>query len=364
MHKMNNTATTFLQVLSILLVAGTAVAEESGNNWTDKVSFSGDLRLRWEGIYQDEREDRERGRFRVRFGFDADVAEDIKLIMRLATGDGNPTSTNQTIGDGFSGKDITIDRAYVDWKINDNLKMFGGKMKNPFLRVGGNSLVWDSDLNPEGVVAAFKSGVFFGDFGWLVVDEDSADEDVFIYSAQAGLKFNLGDTGTLTTGFSYFEYTDVAGKEPFFKGRAKGNSVDVDGNYLFDFSIVEWFAEYKTRFRDLPLTVFGEWTRNTEVDLEDTAYAIGIKLGSTKEQGNTQFSYAYHDTDADALIGTFTDSDFAGGNTDSKGHFIKTKFALRDHVVLGGTLIIAKLGEFSGNERDYDRIMIDIEFSF
>lgn len=364
MHKMNNTATTFLQVLSMVLIAATAAGEESGNSGTDKVSFSGDLRLRWEGIYQDEREDRERGRFRARFGFDADVAEDIKLIMRFATGAGNPASTNQTIGDGFSGKDITIDRAYVDWKINDNLKLFGGKMKNPFLRVGGNSLVWDSDVNPEGVVVALQSGVFFGNLGWLVVDEDSTDDDVFVYSAQAGLKFNLGDTGTLTTGFSYFDYTDVAGKVPFFKGRAKGNSVDVDGNYLFDFSIVEWFVEYKTRFRDLPLTVFGEWTRNTEVDLEDTAYAFGIKLGSTKEQGNTQFSYAYHDTDADALIGTFTDSDFAGGNTDSRGHFIKARFALRDHVVLGGTLIIARLAEFSGNERDYDRIMIDIEFSF
>lgn len=364
MIAIGKTVAILLAAVLIGLISPAVAAGEAAKSWTDKVSLSGDLRLRWEGIYQDDRDDRERGRFRMRFGFKADVAEDIKLIVRLATGAGDPASTNQTIGDGFTGKDITLDRAYVDWRVNDNLKLYGGKMKNPFLRVGGNSLVWDSDLNPEGAVVTLKSAMFFGNLGWLVVDEDSAAEDVFIYSAQAGLRFNLGDTGSLSTGVGYFHYTDVAGAVPFFKGRAKGNSVDVNGNYLFDYSIVELYAEYKHRFLDLPLTIFGEWTQNTEVDIEDTAYAIGVKLGSSKQQGDAQFSYAYHDTEADALIGTFTDSDFAGGNTDSKGHFIKAKYVLRENVVLGGTLIIAELGEFAGNERDYDRIMIDIEFRF
>lgn len=364
MNTICKTAVILLLAFSIGLISPATAAGELANSGMDKVSLSGDLRLRWEGIYQDGSDDRERGRFRARFGFKADVAEDIKLVVRLATGAGNPASTNQTIGDGFTGKDITIDRAYVDWKINDNLKLYGGKMKNPFLRVGGNSLFWDSDVNPEGAVVTFNSAMFFGNLGWLVVDEDSANEDVFIYSAQAGLRFNLGDSGSLTAGVGYFDYTDVAGAVPFFKGRAKGNSVDVNGNYLFDYSIVELYAEYKSRFLDLPLNIFGEWTQNTEVDIEDTAYAIGVRLGSSKQQGDRQFSYAYHDTEADALIGTFTDSDFAGGNTDSKGHFIKAKYVLRENVVLGGTLIIAERGAFAGNERDYNRIMIDIEFKF
>jgi hypothetical protein len=364
MNMISKTVAILLVAISIGLISPVTAAEESGNSWTEKVSMSGDLRLRWEGIYQDGSDDRERGRFRTRFGFKAEIAEDIKLIVRLATGAGNPVSTNQTIGDGFTGKDITIDRAYVDWKVSDNLKLYGGKMQNPFLRVGGNSLVWDSDLNPEGAVAAFKSGMFFGNLGWLVVDEDSANEDVFIYSAQAGLKFKLGDTASLTTGVGYFDYTDVAGAVPFYNGKGKGNSVDVNGNYLFDYSIMELYAEYKNRFLDLPLTVYGEWTQNTDVDLADTAYTIGVKLGSSKQQGDSQFSYAYHDTEADSLIGTFTDSDFAGGNTDSKGHFIKAKYVLRKNVVLGATLIIAELGEFAGNKRDYDRIMIDVEFKF
>ncbi len=353
-----------LAAFSIGLISPAVAAGEAAKSWTDTVALSGDFRLRWEGIYEDERDDRERGRFRLRFGFKAEVAEDIRLIVRLATGGGDPVSTNQTVGDGLAGKDITLDRAYVDWKINDNLALFGGKMKNPFLRVGGTSLVWDSDLNPEGVVATFNSGMFFGNLGWLVVAEDSAAEDVFIYAAQAGLKFNLGDNGSLTTGVGYFDYTDVAGAVPFFQEQAKGNSVDANGNYLFDYSILELYAEYKKQFMDLPLTIYAEWTHNTEVDFEDTAYTIGVKLGSSKRQGDMQFSYAYRDTEADALIGTFTDSDFAGGNTDSNGHFIKANYLLRENVVLGVGLIIAKLGKFAGNERDYDRIMLDIEFRF
>jgi len=364
MNVTSKTVAIFSLAIASSLISLPLEAQETGNSWADNVSLSGDLRLRWEGIYQDGRDDRERGRFRTRFGFKADVAEDTKVIVRLATGAGNPVSTNQTIGDGFSGKDITIDRAYVDWKINDNLKLYGGKMKNPFLRVGGNVLVWDSDLNPEGAVAAFNSGMFFGNLGWLVVDEDSASDDVFIYAAQAGLKFALGDTGILTTGVGYFDYTDVAGAVPFFDGKSKGNSVDANGNYLFDYAIFELYAEYKNTYMGLPLTLYGEWTQNTEVDIEDTAYSIGVKLGSSKQQGDTQLGYAYHDTETDALIGTFTDSDFAGGSTDSKGHYIKAKYVLRKNVVLGGTLILADLDKFAGNARDYDRIMIDIEFKF
>ena len=348
-----------LSVYSFVAITPSIAAESPD----DRVSFSGDFRLRLEGIDRNQSDDVERARFRARFAIKADIAEDIQLIVRLATGGGNPVSTNQNFGDGFSVKDIGVDRAYVDWKINDTLRLFGGKMKNPYFRAGGNSLIWDSDLNPEGVVAAYKTDTVFGNLGLMVVNEGAGD-DVLMVSAQAGFTVKLGGVAMLTAGLGYFDYHGVAGVEPFFNGNAKGNSVDVDGNYRFDYTTVELYAELKSGFNDRPLTVYGEWTQNTEVSIEDTAYVIGVKLGSTGKMGNTEFGYAYHNTEADALIGTFTESDFAGGNTDSSGHFIKAKYVLRDRVVLGATVIISEIGVFAGNERDYDRIMIDLEFKF
>ena len=344
--------------------AGTAIAQESEASWTDKFSMSGDVRVRWEGIYQDERNDREQGRFRGRFGFTAAASDNVKVIFRLATGNGNPVSTNLSFGDGFSLKNIFVDRAYVDWKINDKASLYAGKMKNPWFRAGKNTLQWDDDLNPEGVAGSFQSGIFFGNLAWMVVDEDSGKNDTFLYTAQAGTAFNLVDNRRLTAGIGYYDYTNVAGKVPFFNERAKGNSVDAEGNYLYDFTIVEAFAEYKTEIGGLPLIFFGQWLRNTDVDEEETAYAFGAKLGSASQRGRYQISYAYHDTGADAVIGTFSDSDFAGGNTDSNGHYVKAKYAIRDGISLAGTFIVARLEEFAGTERDYNRIMLDIEFMF
>ena len=350
-------------VLSILgcLAAALAVAQDLDR--TDRITPSGDLRLRWEGIYQDEKEDKEQGRYRGRIGLSAQASDDLKFVFRLATGDGNPASTNLAFGTGFSLDEINLDRAYMDWKVSDITSLYVGKMKNPWFLAGGTTLMWDSDLNVEGMAASFQADIFFARLGWMVVNGEGGDDDTYLYNGQVGLNFDAGESATFAFGGGYFDYRYAAGKTPFYKGRDQGNSVDAEGKYLYDFTIVELFAEYKTKFGNWPFVAYAEWAQNIEVSIEDEAYAIGMKLGSIRQRGDFQITYAYHDTEADALIGTFTDSDFAGGNTDSNGHYSKVKYALRDHIVLGGTFIIAQLGEFAGNERDYDRVMIDIEFS-
>lgn len=355
---------TLIPVLGSLamLAGGPSTAQEAA--WYDRLDFSGDLRLRYESISEQQSADRDRARFRARFGFRAEATDDIQVIVRLATGDGSPVSTNLTFDDGFSAKDIRIDRAYVDWRITDAWHVSGGKMRRPWFRSGGNALLWDSDLNPEGIATSFESGRFFGSVAALSVSERSASDDSLLLTAQGGVELAFGGNATLTAGAGYYEYTNIVGNAPFHDGSANGNSVDAAGNYIFDYSLIELFAEYRTEMRGWPLTVFGEWVQNTEAAVEDNAYALGAEIGETKGPGSYQVSYTWQDTEADAVIGTFNDSDFAGGDTDARGHLLKGRYALRDNVTLGATLIIAELGEFSGNERDYDRVMLDIEFSF
>ena len=114
----------------------------------------------------------------------------------------------------------------------------------------------------------------------------------------------------------------------------------------------------------MPVTMHLDWLKNNEASDQDTAYSAGIKLGSSSKKYGREFSYAYHDTEKDAVIGAFSDSDFAGGVTDSKGHLIRARYGLMDNVRLGGTFIISKHDSFSGTEKDYNRMQLDLEFKF
>jgi hypothetical protein len=354
---------------ALLLLASAAPAADT-DSWVDRIAFKGDVRLRYEMIDLDQAENVNRMRFRTRFGFSAKVSDDVKFVLRLATGGGDPVSTNQTFDDGFSKKDIGVDQAYIDWRINDKLNFFGGKMKNPLFRAGGVPLVWDGDLNPEGLALAYKSGVFFGTVGGFSAEERSTGDDSLLYVAQAGATFPVGDAASLTAGAGYFAYTNTIGNLPFYNGRAKGNTVELVGTtqpvgtYVYEYKNTEVFAQLDTRFGDWPFKIFAHATQNNEVSTGDTAYAFGVTLGAAKGEGDMEFSWIYQDLEADSVIGTFSDSDFGGGGTNASGHILNARYAVSKKIALGGTLFVNEVNQASGPALDYNRVQLDIEFKF
>jgi hypothetical protein len=227
-------------------------------------------------------------------------------------------------------------------------------------------LLWDGDLNPEGIVANWQSlsGPFFANMGTFAVAERSSGDDSWLHAVQAGINFRLSETSRLRFAGSFFAYTNTIGNQPFYEGRAKGNSVDANGNFIYDYETVEISTEYGVVINGWPTSFFGVWAQNTAVDEADTALALGVRIGSTNVRGDAQYSYAWHDTEADAVMGIFSDSDFGGGETDSKGHIIKAKFALRARIILAATFIISEVGEFRDNRHDYDRLQLDVEYLF
>jgi hypothetical protein len=200
--------------------------------------------------------------------------------------------------------------------------------------------------------------------GTFVVEERSESDDTWLHTVQAGMDKRLSETSRLVVSGAYFDYTNTIGNPPFYRDRAKGNSVDADNNFIYDYNILEISTEYTTVVSGWPVSVFGVWAHNTAVDIQDTAFAIGVSVGIANAPGNMQFSYAWYDTEADAVMGIFTDSDFGGGNTDSKGHFIKARYALTDIIALNGTFIISEIEMFRNNQHDYNRVQLDIEFLF
>lgn len=348
--------------LAILLVTMPVSAQEE--SWVDRMKFKGDVRIRHERIDEDFEEDRARMRFRTRFGLSATVRDDVNVVLQLATGGDSPVSTNQSFDDGFSTKDIGVDLAYVDWKIGDGLNFYGGKMKNPLYKAGGVPLIWDSDLNPEGFALKYSAGNFFGTVGGFSAEERSSSDDSLLYVVQAGMKFPLGDAASLIAGVGYFGYSDTIGNEPFYDGNANGNTVDLNGDYIYDYKNTEVFAELSTKVGEWPLKVYAHATQNSDAPTEDTGFAVGAKVGSAKNDGEVEFSWTYQDIEADAVIGTFNDSDFGGGGTDSDGHILKAKYAISKKIALGGTLFLNSVDRFQGTEHDYNRLQLDVEFKF
>ena len=354
-------------LLMVSVFAVPVMADDEEGSWVDRVSLYGDLRLRHEEIDEEGRPDanRDRERGRARFGIKADVHENVKLVFGLATGGDNPVSRNVTGDGGFTTKEIGLELFYVDWEATDSLNVYAGKMKNPLFKAGKVPLIWDSDLNLEGAAATYNAGMFFGSLSGFSVEERSGSDDSTLYTGQVGLKFAIGEGSKLTAGVGYFLYTNTIGNEPFYNGNPNGNTVDVDGNLVFDYENTEAFAQFDTKIGSWPLQFYGHYTVNNEVDREDTAYAFGAKVGSTRNKGNMQFSWTYMDIEADSVIGTFNDSDFGGGGTDSRGHMIKGKYMLADQISIGGTLFINQIDEFQGGiERDFDRLQLDLEFKF
>ena len=97
------------------------------------------------------------------------------------------------------------------------LNTFGGKMKNPFYKVGKNQLIWDGDVNPEGIAAKYVIPLgdrdklnFTGGGFW--VDENSGGADTSLWGAQTYLKHAFENKDYFLCGVSYFDYGNIKGQ--------------------------------------------------------------------------------------------------------------------------------------------------------
>jgi hypothetical protein len=284
--------------------------------------------------------------------------------LQLATGGDDPVSANQTLDTGFERKPIGVDRAFFSWAATDELTFTGGKIANPFFRAGNHHLIYDSDLNPEGLALRYGRGDWFANYAGLWVEERSAADDSIMLGGQFGYRRTLDNGMRITAGASYYDYLQTQGQAPFWDGDAAGNRVDAGGNYFSDFNLTELFAELNFTAVMRPVTLFADYVVNSEADGADTGFALGASLGEISGEGTWRLAYAYQDLEADAVVGTFTDSDFAGGGTGGKGHVIDISYGFRDRLVFGLRYFLNDRDADTGNERDYNRLQADVMFNY
>jgi len=352
----------------------------ASESWTDRVKLDGDFRYRYERIDAEGSDVRNRNRIRARTNIKAKVTDNIDVGFGLATGGDDPVSTNQTLGGGGSSKSIVLNLAYADWEATEGLHLIAGKFKNPLTKAGGQPLMWDGDWTPEGMALKYKRDWYFVNaFASYLESDSKRSNDNLAWGGQFGASGQLGDV-TLMGGLGYYSIK-AAGKSTTFGdptdpgdffgntaiepgGLACGTTAGVECVYAYDYLLTEVFAEAKFDIGDWPALVFMDYVNNSDPSDNDTGWTLGAAIGQTKDRGQMKFTYFYADKEADSMLGLVTDSDFGGGGTDSKGHWLQFNYGVNKSWTIGAQYFINEVDLASGNKSDYDRLMIDMQWKW
>src|SRR5215212_4777702 len=122
-------------------------------------------------------QERERERYRLRLGLRGTLMDDWFFGIRLETST-SPRSTNVTFGDdsGINGpysKDsdrISVGQAYLGYRGFKDITLIAGRMPQPLVTT---PMVWDNDINPEGLAEQCKHSFNFS-FGGGSAESSSA----------------------------------------------------------------------------------------------------------------------------------------------------------------------------------------------
>ncbi len=334
-------------------------------SWAERIRWQGDFRPRYEFINPEGDQSRNRMRIRARANLVADVTPNTEVGIGIVSGSENPTSSNQSLGSVGTTKELKLDLAYFDWSATPNLNIGGGKFRNPILRVGGHSILWDSDWRPEGANLRWQNQrLFVNSLGtWL--EGDSRRGTSFSYMLQGGVLLEPADNIKLKLGAGYYVF-DTKGRSSFFgDGDLFGNSASfIPGVYRYNYNVLDTFAELNFKLFGLPAIVFAEYLRNSEAPTDNTGYSLGFRLGKVSKKGSWDLRYAYQSLEKDATFGLIADSDFGGGGADVRGHVFRANYGIDKNWSAGIIYINSQNNFSSGDPRDFERLQLDILFRF
>jgi hypothetical protein len=326
------------------------------------LALHGDFRYRHELISSQGAKQRNRHRIRVRVGMDATLSDDTRAGFQIASGTGDPVSNNQTLDNGFDGKQVTFSQAYMSHGFGA-ATLTAGKMGNPFYVPGKSELVWDSDLNPEGLALTYRHSDSFANIGGFWIDERSGSADSLLVGAQAGHSWKNTDTGAhFTLGLGYYDYLHTKNQASFVDAADSfGNTVNAAGKYANDFNELNIFTEYGFGLSGRSAKVFADYVTNTAASAHDTGWLAGVSA-DTKQHHAVSYRLIYRRMEKDAVPGAYTDSDFGGGGTDSKGMELGLDYNVTKLAKASLSYFINDQGIAAG--RNYNRLQLDYALKF
>lgn len=302
-------------------------ASEEAVATLNKIKFKGDLRVREDVQSYDvtaapDKADRNRQRYRARFGFTYDVSDQTELGLTLASGETDVGSTNQTFENSFDPKAIFLDKAYVHQKFMDGgVEFLAGKFENPFQP--STWLVYDSDVRFEGFAGRVNGDMgnskLHASGGFFPLDEASGSTaDPFLGVAQVGALTAINDDTALDTKLAFYHFEDVNAIDGTGKTRTGNTATLANG---IEYEVMNLTAELALKkLLPIPAKLVGDYIHNTAAEDLNNGWLIGLDLGKKpKEFGDLMGFLTYSHLEADATYDQFTDSDFHSGGTNNEG---------------------------------------------
>ncbi len=357
----------------------TAVVKDSKlkvGSWLDKVELYGDARLRYEwrtGEVARDNTDRDRFRFRLRFGLKGTYADNFFYGFRVESSN-NARSTNLTMGDnganpfGKANYGLYIGQVYLGWKATDWLTIIGGKQAVPFFSAppygAGYGFVWDPDINPEGATEqlTFKTDKvdWFVNLGEYIYRDNTENaiggagfSDTWLLGGQVGGTVKFDKNMHLTVAPAFYLYVNPSSfmattNAPPFNKSHSGYPAPVNKLAIFDLPVVFAFPIGK-----LPAKVFGEFAVNTQgkdradaagaaaYDGQIYAYQAGVQLGEVKKKGDWAAMAFWEHKEEFSLDPNLVDSDIFDGRLNMEGVGVNVRYLFTDFLTGGITYAYA-----------------------
>jgi hypothetical protein len=296
-----------------------AVSKQLGS-----LSFSGDLRLRYEStfglintdpnstnaaILGNELSSRHRARFRARFAIRGKINNQLDWGLRFATGSySEAISTNQSMTDFYNRKPFGLDQAFVTYRPKQlpGLRLQGGKFEAPWV---GTEMTFDSDLQYEGINQSYswdaKEGLVKNVTltAWQLpflernsvfirnneIQAEREGRDLAIYGGQLRTRLDFTPKSALTLSIAdhYFSGTHLITPSRYFGSNspagiardllvsgngnlglsvATNNSINRDGTFSSGFNLVDMLARLDfTQSKRFPVALLFNFVTNTQV---------------------------------------------------------------------------------------------------
>jgi hypothetical protein len=282
-------------------------------NWI----VSGDFRLRWERTSDQEPrtqslilDPRHRTVVRFRSGVTRQFGNLMNFGVRFATGQrGDPNSTDITLGDFADRLEISVDRAFLELK-HEGAFLTGGKFANPFI---ATELVWDGDVNPQGVAGSIARsgkhqvvpklvGIFY------IVDEDTINPDSYMAGGQGQLSFRPSSAWSVTLASGYYDYT-IKSLRHADAGDTRSNRLNADSTgYISDFDLFDSVLtiDHRGFGERFPIRFVADYVKNLGADNEDEGYGVDLFVGRASAKGDMRFRYGYSRAETDAVLAAFS----------------------------------------------------------
>ena len=396
------------------------VPDLGGSKWKlfpalTELELFGDMRLRYDyrggrlpsddPTHPNDWQERERERYRLRLGLRGTLMDDWFFGLRLETS-ASARSTNVTFGDDTSsdspggggpfakGSDgIYVGQAYGGYKGFPGFTFTGGRMPNPFVTT---LMVWDDDINPEGLAEQWKHSFVFGggaappppsfskdgkavvagpppepflkldvfaNFAQFVYDDSNPSNPIgpiptvtqpiggetqnvptanaFMLGWQVGAKLDFPHILYFQLAPTLYNYTgDGNTFNIHFSGDPGGNQTGINSLLVFDIP-----AEIGWKIGKIPMRIFGDFATNFDADDradaaghpgkggDRYAYQIGLGIGQLKKKRDWEVRAFWQHQDQFALDPNLVDTEMFDSKLNLQGVGARAGYMLSDAVL-------------------------------